>query len=64
MRAAVTSTENQIAFRWRRLFTSRRTVGLVPPVARNGDTIFAILGCDVPYLIRKCDNGYRFLGEW
>ncbi|KAK0512327.1 hypothetical protein JMJ35_005455 [Cladonia borealis] len=63
MRGAVTSTENQVAFRWRRLFTSRKTVGLVPPVARNGDIVFAMLGCDVPYLIRKCDNGYRFVGE-
>lgn len=64
LRAAVSSYEYQCAFRWRTLFVSRQSVGLAPPVARPGDIVFAILGCEVPYLIRKCDGGYRFLGEW
>jgi hypothetical protein len=64
MRTAATSLENQVAFRWRKLFTLSKAVGLAPPLARNGDIIFAIFGCDVPYLIRKSENGYRFLGEW
>ena len=64
MRRAATSLENSVAYRWRHLFISRKTVGLVPPVARRGDVILAIFGCDVLYLVRKCENGYRFLGEW
>jgi hypothetical protein len=64
IRMAVTSSENQVVFRWRILFTSHKTIGLSPLVAPLGDIIFAIFGCDVSYLIRKCENGYLFLGEW
>jgi hypothetical protein len=64
LRSALTSLENQVAFSWRKLFTSKKTIGIAPPVAQPGDVIFGVLGCDVPYLLRKCDEGYRFLGEW
>jgi hypothetical protein len=64
LRKAVASLENQVAFRWRKIFITKNTIGLAPPVAQAGDVIFGILGCDVPYLLRKCDRGYNFLGEW
>ncbi|KAH7371305.1 heterokaryon incompatibility protein-domain-containing protein [Pyrenochaeta sp. MPI-SDFR-AT-0127] len=63
MRKAVMSLENKTAFLHRRFFTSRLSAGLVPAVAVKGDVIFAILGCDVPFLVRRCETGYRFLGE-
>lgn len=64
VRGAVTSFENQAAFTWRALFTSKKSVGLSPIGARKGDIIFAVFGCDVPYLVRKSEKGYLFLGEW
>jgi hypothetical protein len=63
-RKAVMNVENQVAFRWRKIFITKTMTGLAPPVAQPGDVIFGILGCDVPYLLRKCDRGYNFLGEW
>ena len=64
VKGAVMSLENQAAFKWRALFTSKKTVGLSPIDGRKGDIIFAIFGCDVPFLVRKTEKGYLFLGEW
>jgi hypothetical protein len=64
VKSAVASSENQAAFKWRSLFTSKKSVGLSPVDGRKGDIVFAIFGCDVPFLVRKAERGYLFLGEW
>jgi hypothetical protein len=63
IRRAVSSNEFNCAFRWRSLYLAKKLVGLAPATAQPGDIIFAILGSPVPYLVRKCEGGYRLLGE-
>lgn len=68
IRRKASSLQHGVApYRWRRLFVSKRqSMGLVPIDAQPGDAIFVILGCDVPFLLRKANDGpgYRLLGEW
>jgi hypothetical protein len=37
--------------------------GLVPERAEEGDCIFVLFGCDVPVILRKCNDSYVFIGE-
>jgi len=60
VKSAVASSENQAAFKWRSLFTSKKSFGLSPVDGRKGDIVFAIFGCDVPFLVRKTEKGYCF----
>jgi hypothetical protein len=64
IKAAVNSMEHKVAYRWRKFFVSRLTAGLAPAAARVGDVIFVPFGCEVPYLIRRCERGYKLIGEW
>jgi hypothetical protein len=50
----------------RRFFTtSKRYIGICPPVAQRGDVVCVLLGADTPYVLRQGSNGrYRMLGQW
>ncbi|KAE9373784.1 hypothetical protein N431DRAFT_407479 [Stipitochalara longipes BDJ] len=45
------------------LRTNRGFMGLAPQVAEVGDEVWVILGCNVPMLLRKCDDYYMLVGE-
>jgi hypothetical protein len=59
-KSAVASSETQAAFKWRALFTSKKSIGLSPIDGREGDIVFAIFGCDVPLLLRKLRKAICF----
>lgn len=44
--------------------TNKGYIGLGPASAEEGDLVVVILGCEVPFLLRKEDGGnYRLIGE-
>jgi hypothetical protein len=45
------------------LRTDRGFMGLAPQLAEVGDEVWILLGCDVPLLLRKCDDYYILVGE-
>jgi hypothetical protein len=45
------------------LRTDRGFMGLAPQLAEVGDEVWVLLGCDVPMLLRKCDDYYILVGE-
>jgi hypothetical protein len=45
------------------LRTDRGFMGLAPQLAKVGDEVWVLLGCDVPMLLRKCDDYYILVGE-
>ncbi|PQE28157.1 heterokaryon incompatibility protein [Rutstroemia sp. NJR-2017a BBW] len=48
----------------RKPFVSHRGYcGLVPEDAEEGDCICVLFGCDVPVILRKCNDFYVFIGE-
>lgn len=44
------------SFRRRFFMTEGSTPGLGYPEAQAGDEVYVLLGCDVPYLLRRCDE--------
>lgn len=50
--------------RGRVLFTSSTGyVGLAPHGTKEGDLIFIVVGADIPFLLRPCDDSYELIGE-
>ncbi|KAE8443757.1 hypothetical protein EG329_001437 [Mollisiaceae sp. DMI_Dod_QoI] len=45
------------------IVSSKGYIGLTPPRALSGDRICIILGCSLPVILRKVDNGYRLIGD-
>jgi hypothetical protein len=45
------------------LRTERGFMGLAPQLAEVGDEVWILLGCDVPMILRKCDDYYTLVGE-
>jgi Heterokaryon incompatibility protein (HET) len=45
------------------LRTKRGFMGLAPQPAEVGDEVWILLGCEVPMLLRKCDDYYILVGE-
>jgi hypothetical protein len=45
------------------LRTERGFMGLAPQLAEVGDEVWVLLGCDVPMILRKCDDYYTLVGE-
>jgi hypothetical protein len=45
------------------LRTERGFMGLAPQPAEVGDEVWILLGCDVPMILRKCDDYYILVGE-
>jgi hypothetical protein len=45
------------------LRTERGFMGLAPQPAEVGDEVWILLGCDVPMILRKCDDYYTLVGE-
>jgi hypothetical protein len=43
--------------------SDRGYCGLVPEHAEEGDCICILFGCDVPVVLRKCNDFYVFIGE-
>ncbi|KAK5660777.1 hypothetical protein OQA88_12144 [Cercophora sp. LCS_1] len=43
--------------------TTRGYLGLVPPEAEEGDLVCVLLGCPVPLVLRRVDDGYVVLGS-
>ena len=46
---------------WNILSSTSGLIGLVPPVAREGDIVCVLLGCDFPVLLRPTEQGRKFL---
>ena len=38
-------------------------MGLAPPGAQTGDRVCVFLGGEVPFVLRKKDDRYKFIGE-
>lgn len=50
--------------RGRRVLSTRHSLAIGPPFAKEGDLIYSIDGADVPFVVRRQANGdYMFLGE-
>jgi Heterokaryon incompatibility protein (HET) len=50
--------------RGRRLLSTKHSLTIGPPFAKEGDLIYCIDGADVPFVVRRQANGdYMFLGE-
>ena len=43
--------------------TKKGYLGLVPDVAKEADSIFVVLGAEVPFVLSGCDGEYRLLGD-
>ena len=50
--------------RGRVLFTSSTGyIGLAPHGTREGDLVFIVMGADVPFILRPCEDSYELMGE-
>jgi len=60
-------TTSPIAMQRRLLVTEGGSVGMAPPGAEKGDIACVLLGCSVPVVLRKSNDGsgeaYKFIGE-
>lgn len=53
-----------IALDGRRLITTETGfLGLAPDETQTGDTVAVLYGCNYPVILRRCQSGFRYIGE-
>jgi hypothetical protein len=58
----VTALKQEVRER-RLLVTTNGYIGLAPPSTEEGDIVCVLLGGDVPFILRACNNHYSLVGE-
>jgi hypothetical protein len=43
--------------------TEKGYLGMGPPATEKGDLVCVLPGCNVPFVLRKIEAGYRIMGE-